>query len=316
MGHPEIVRRASAVFQEDMQSPVPLTLRGGAAIDGYDRPEPFDPAIDRPTDQYLEQFTFNGLIFLDAQSWRHYLPRLIAYAASHPDDPAMTVEALVRSLRPPDRYPPRLGSLNPAQETVIREFLEMIALGDLAPDVREDAQQALEEWWLPNPRARPTAEEIAAFRSAPVTYRLMTDDRYRLSVPATLADSGPKDIPEESRRVRTWGGYVCGDVHTVVAINVSPLHVRSFDASVAWRQALFHTTATRAPASIPGSRRAERLDGLTTEGSPAELQTLILLFADAGSDVVTLSLRTWDRDDVRPIVERILASLQIVSTAS
>ena len=56
----------------------------------------------RPTDAYLEGFAFWGLGYLDARSWRHYLPRLIEYAFRHPHDPAMVTEALVRSLRPPE----------------------------------------------------------------------------------------------------------------------------------------------------------------------------------------------------------------------
>ena len=44
-------------------------------------------AHDQPTDAYLEGFAFWGLAYLDAQSWRHYLPRLIDYALRRPDDP-------------------------------------------------------------------------------------------------------------------------------------------------------------------------------------------------------------------------------------
>ena len=280
----DLVRRAFDAFRQDASQAPALTLRGGCDVDGYDRPHPFDPSIDEPTDVYLEQFTFNGLGYLDARSWRHYVPRLIQYATRHSNDPAMAVEALVRSLRPPDRYPPRLASLTAEQETVVREFLEIVALGDLASGLQDEAQQALEEWWLPNPRARPTPEEIAELRSAPVSYRAMSDDVYRLSVPDTLTDSGTRDIPQESRRVRTWGGYLCGDVHTVIAVNVTPLRVRSLGESVAWRSAMFRESVRRSTVSVPGSNRAERLDGQTDGDSPAEPQVLTMLFAEAGSD--------------------------------
>ena len=159
-----IVARAFEVFEADAREPPPLTLRGANAVDGYDEPTPFDPAVDEPTDAYIEGFAFWGLAYLDARSWRHYLPRLIDYAFRRPDDPAMAVEALVRSLRPPDRYPPRLATLSAGQENVVRSFLEQIALGEEFPHLQFDAQQALEEWWLPNPRSRPTAEEVAALR--------------------------------------------------------------------------------------------------------------------------------------------------------
>src|SRR4029453_16667314 len=101
----------------------PLTLRGGNSVDSYDEAEPFDPVRDEPTDAYIEGFAFWGLGYLDAQSGRHYLPRLIRYALRRPDDPAMAVEALIRSLRPPDRYPPRLTTLTLDQEAVVVAFL-------------------------------------------------------------------------------------------------------------------------------------------------------------------------------------------------
>ena len=152
------------------------------------------------------RFAFWGLGYLDARSWRHYLPRLIDYAFRCPTDPAMVTEALVRSLRPPDRYPPRLATLSADQEDVVRSFLEQAALGDAIPHVQAEAQQALEEWWLPNARCRPTAQETAALRAAPVAHRVVGDDVYQLSVPETFTGSGVRAIPEESRRVQTWGG--------------------------------------------------------------------------------------------------------------
>ena len=105
-------------------------------MDGYNQPTPFDPVQDEPTDAYLEGFTFWGLGYLDARSWRHYLPRLIDYAFRHPDDGAMVSEALLRSLRPPDRYPPRLATLTADQESVVRAFLEQAALGGAIPHLQ------------------------------------------------------------------------------------------------------------------------------------------------------------------------------------
>jgi hypothetical protein len=102
-----IVTRAVEVFRADAQAPPPLTLRGANAVDSYDQPIPFNPVDDEPTDAYLEGFAFWGLGYLDARSWRHYLPRLIDYALRRPDDPAMVAEAL----RPPDRYPPGLATI-------------------------------------------------------------------------------------------------------------------------------------------------------------------------------------------------------------
>ena len=307
-----IVSRAFEVFGSDAAAPPPLTLRGANAVDSYNQPMPFNPAEDEPTDAYLEGFAFWGLGYLDARSWRHYLPRLIDYAFRRPNDPAMVTEALVRSLRPPDRYPPRLATLSADQEDVVRTFLEQAALGDALLHVQAEAQQALEEWWLPNARCRPTAEETAALRAAPVAHRVVGGDVYRLSVPETFTGSGVRAIPEESRRVQTWGGYLCGDAHTIVAINVTPLHVRSLADSVRARATLFRDPVRPRSIAVPGSPRAEWLDGLTHGDSPAEPQTLAMVFAIARDELVTLSIRSWPRADLGREVERILDSFEII----
>lgn len=316
MSAPEIARRAAEAFRADAEEPPPLTLRGGYALDGYDVPSPFDPALDEPTDAYLEGFAFWGLGYLDARSWRHYLPRLIDYALRRPDDPSMAAEALVRSLRPPDRYPPRLGSLSPPQEAAVTAFLEEVALGEAAPHLREEAQQALEEWWLPGARSRPTPAEIEAARRQPVTYRLHDGGLYRLEVPASLAGSGVRDIPQESRRVETWGGYLRSDAHTVIAVNVSPIEFRSLADAVALRTKLFRDPPPPPRAvGVRGARQARRLDGLTHGDSPAEPQSLSLLVAEDGRSVVTLTVRSWPRDDVGADVERIVRSFELVPSA-
>ena len=247
-----IVSRAFEAFRTDAAVPPPLTLRGANAVDSYHLPTPFDAAEDQPTDAYLEGFAYWGLGYLDARSWRHYLPRLIDYAIRRPDDPAMVTEALVRSLRPPDRYPPRLATLSADQESVVRSFLEQAALGDAMPHVQAEAQQALEEWWLPNARCRPTAEETAALRATPVAHRVVAGDVYRLSLPEVFSGSGARSIPEESRRVETWGGYLCGDAHTMVAVNVTPLEVQTLTDSVRARTALFRETGVGSTGCRPG----------------------------------------------------------------
>ena len=311
MSTPSIVTRAFEVFEDDVMTPPPMTLRGANGVDSYEQPAPFDPAADEPTDAYLEGFAFWGLTYLDARSWRHYLPRLIDYAFRRPDDPAMVTEALVRSMRPPDRYPPRLATLNAGQESVVRSFLEQVALGDGFKHVQDDAQQALEEWWLPNARSRPTPQDIAALRAAPVVHRIVAGDVYRLSVPETFTSGGTHAIPQESRRVQAWAGYLCGDAHTIVAVNVTPLDKRSLAESVQARTTLFREAPGRRSIVVPGAPRAERLDGVTETGSPAEPQTLSIVFAIARDELVTLSVRSWPRDDVGREVERILGSFEI-----
>lgn len=312
MSSASIVSRAFEVFRADTATPPPLTLRGGNALDGYSQPAPFDSAEDEPTDAYLEGFAFWGLGYLDARSWRHYLPRLIDYAFRRPNDPTMVTEALIRSLRPPDRYPPRLASLSADQEDVVRAFLEHAAFSDAVPHVQADAQQALEEWWLPNARCRPTAQETAALRAAPVLTRTVGDELYLLSVPETFTGSGVRNIAEESRRVQTWGGYLCGDAHTIVAVNVTPLDARSPEDLAQARSSLFRDMVFPRPIVVRGATRAARVDGLTRGDSPAEPQTLAMVFAIADDQLVMLSIRSWPRPDVEREVERILDSFEII----
>lgn len=147
----EISRQAFEAFRADVDVVPPMTLRGGDAVDRYDSPPPFDAAIDEPTDAYLETYAFSGLPYLDAASWRHYLPRLIDYALRHLHTHVprtMAIDGLLGALRPPDREPPRLGSLSAAQEAVVVAFLDALAFDD--DSVHKDfAMQVLEEYWLP-----------------------------------------------------------------------------------------------------------------------------------------------------------------------
>jgi hypothetical protein len=127
-----------------------MTLRGGASVDSYFVPPPFDPDIDKPTDAYLEAYAYWGLTYLDPVSWRHYLPCLIDYAIRHIGEPgSLITDGLLWSLRPPDREPPRLGSISPRQEEVIVEFLDLLAF-DAGSTYQELAMQVLEEYWIPN----------------------------------------------------------------------------------------------------------------------------------------------------------------------
>lgn len=312
MTRDEIVRRAFEVFRADADAVPSLTLRGGNAVDSYDEATAFDPACDEPTDTYLEGYAFWGLGYLDAQSWRHYLPRLIDYAFRRPDDPAMAVEALIRSLRPPDRYPPRLTTLSGEQEALVVAFLETLALGDDSGPVRDDAQQALEEWWLPGARHRPRPEDLAALRSAPVTDRVVERARYRLTLPATFVSSGARHVAEESRTVEVWGGTLCGDAPTMVAINLVPLagrHLRHIMERAAAGLRAAHVEPRRV--RVPGAKRSERLDGLTRGSSPAEPERITIVGAVIGQEVVLLTIRSWPRDDVEAAMERIAGTFEI-----
>lgn len=313
----EIVRRAFQAFRADAETLPPLSLRGGNAVDDYDEAQPFDAALDEPTDAYIEAYTFWGLGYLDARSWRHYLPRLFDYALRRPDDPAMAAEALVRSLRPPDRYPPRLGALTTEQEVVVVAFLEMLALGDGFAHLRDDARQALEEWWLPGARHRPRPEDVTALRSLPVAYHVVERARYRLTLPASFASSGARDIPEESRTVETWSGLLCGDAPALIAINVMPLAGRHL-GEITKRAAagLRAASVDVRPVRVVGASRSERLDGLTRDKSPAEPERVTIVAAVFRDDVVLLTVRSWPRDDVDAVTERIVSSFALATAVT
>jgi hypothetical protein len=264
---------------------------------------------DAVSDVYLERHAYWALPHLDAVSWRLYLPHLIAYALDHPDDPAMVVEGLIQSLRPPDRFPPRLGSLTEPQEEAVRVFLEAMAL-DPAGGVRDDARQALEEWWWPNPTARPTADEIARIRAEPTVYRDRVEADYRLAVPDTLGASGVRDIPSESRRVQTWGGSVCGDVPAVVALNVFARPPMTFDDALTRARSFFDPPPILAAVDVRGARRARRIEGLSHLNSPAEPQHLIVIVADAAS-VFMLTVRVGLREDAEAVAGHIAESFEV-----
>jgi len=144
-----LIERARVAFRASAAAEPPLTLRGGAALDSYDTPPAHEPELDQAGDSYLETYGYWGLPHLYAASWRHYLPLLIDYALRHLGEPgSMLTEALLWSLRPPDREPPRLGSLSAEQEAVIVAVLDVLAFDARSLD-RELAMQVLEEYWVP-----------------------------------------------------------------------------------------------------------------------------------------------------------------------
>lgn len=134
-------------FAADLEVPPQISLRAGDLLDDYKEALPFDPAIDALSDEYMERHHW-GLNYLDAASWRHYLPGLMEYAFRHIQLNSLVVDALLNALRPPDREPPRLASLSDEQETVVTEFLDTFAFAK-ASAYQELACQVLEEWWVP-----------------------------------------------------------------------------------------------------------------------------------------------------------------------
>jgi hypothetical protein len=80
-----------------------MSLRAGSALT-VDAPlPPYDPELDRPNDEYLRQYAFDGGLHLDEESRRFYLPALIAFAVDHVADTdgvsALVVQTFLRFLK-------------------------------------------------------------------------------------------------------------------------------------------------------------------------------------------------------------------------
>src|SRR4030095_10364683 len=86
---------------------------------------------------------------------------------------------------------------------------------------------------------------------------------------------------------------------------------RSLSAWVRASREWFREARSPRSIAVHGSPRAERLDGLAEVGNPAEPQTLTMVFAVTRDELVTLSIRSWPRDDLSREVEHIVASFEI-----
>ena len=147
-----LVEDVFAAFAEYLTRQPVTTLRAGNALDDHRPPPPFDAVLDKVCDACLEQFSW-GVSFLDPASWRHDPPYLIDHAVRQVSAGGYAVETMFASLRPPDRDPPRLATLNDEQEKAIAAALEMLAFSDESAH-QESACQVLEEWWIPGAHYR------------------------------------------------------------------------------------------------------------------------------------------------------------------
>ncbi len=147
MPHTDLIADIFAAFSAEGSAFPPMTLRGGDALDLNKPAPPFDVLVDAISDEYLEAHPW-GSGYLDATAWRHYLPFMMEYALRHITEASDVADALLTSLRPPDRDPPRLGSLTKAQETAVLRFLDVMAYN--ADSASMDlAAVVLSEWWTP-----------------------------------------------------------------------------------------------------------------------------------------------------------------------
>jgi len=149
----DLRERIATAFAVELASTPPMSLRAAGEVDVGRPPPPFDPAQDAPSNEYLEQHAYD-LPFLDSESWRFYLPRLLALAVADARASSNAVDGLLESLRPPDREPPRLASLSSEQEAIVASVLKYVAFGEGAAHC-EAASTALEEWWGEAPLYRP-----------------------------------------------------------------------------------------------------------------------------------------------------------------
>ena len=148
MTHTDLIADIFAAFSIEGTAFPPMTLRGGDALDLGKKPLPFDVLVDAISDDYLEAHPW-GSGYLDAASWRHYLPFMMEYALRHLDEPSDVTDALLTSFRPPDRTPSRLGSLTKAQETAVLRLLDVLAYSEQSAS-RDLATLVLSEWWTPD----------------------------------------------------------------------------------------------------------------------------------------------------------------------
>ena len=148
MPHTDLIADIFAAFSAEGTAFPPMTLRGGDALDLNKPAPPFDVLVDAISDEYLEAHPW-GSGWLDAASWRHYLPFMMEYALRHVTETSDVTDALLTSLRPPERTPPRLGSLTKAQETAVLRFLDVMAYNAESAS-RDLAAVVLSEWWTPD----------------------------------------------------------------------------------------------------------------------------------------------------------------------
>lgn len=141
----DLESQIAVAFAAELATPPAMSLRGASETDIGRSPPPFDPELDEPSVAYLERHAYD-LSFLDAESWRNYLPRLLALAVTQATSPSNAVDGLLSSLRPPDRAPPRLASLSAKQEAAVVAVLEALAFNEGSAH-SQAASTALEEWW-------------------------------------------------------------------------------------------------------------------------------------------------------------------------
>ena len=143
-----LIEKAYNEFHTEKDYFPAMTLRSGKSVDSGREEIEFNRLLDKPSYKYLED-NYDGICFLDPQSWKYYLPILIEFSIkNYTSSNSMVIDSLLASLRPPDRKPSRFRSLNKEQENVIIEFLDKLAF-DEQSNWKKESMLVLEEYWAP-----------------------------------------------------------------------------------------------------------------------------------------------------------------------
>ncbi len=129
-----------------------LSLRQGDEIDSHDAPAPDVAPMDwRDIPEHELETHHWGFTYLDADSWRFYLPAFLAYSVRHLSrGESLVIAACLSNLRPPDRVPSRFITLSDRQRKTVISVLAFLAF-DSESHFTADACQVLEECWIENP---------------------------------------------------------------------------------------------------------------------------------------------------------------------
>jgi hypothetical protein len=147
----QLLHSISEAFPSDVAHAA-LSLRQGDEIDSHETPAPDVIPVnwrDVPENE-LETYHW-GFTYLDAESWRFYLPAFLTYSVRYLSrGKSLVVAACLSNLRPPDKVPSRFSTLSVCQRRTVVTVLEFLAF-DSESDFTTDACQVLEEYWMEHP---------------------------------------------------------------------------------------------------------------------------------------------------------------------
>ncbi|MEM8720278.1 MAG: DUF6714 family protein [Cyanobacteria bacterium P01_G01_bin.39] len=75
----DLIKLINKAFQDPTANNPLMSLRFRDAVDIYNSEIVYNEQLDQPTNEYLQQFAYWGMPYLDPVSWHYYLPFLINY---------------------------------------------------------------------------------------------------------------------------------------------------------------------------------------------------------------------------------------------